>query len=177
MTRTDSRITRRRVIGSGAGLLAAAAVPLRAQSTSEPREGAAAAADLTGRVARYMAAARQQALPGDAVREAKHRVLDTVAAMISGARLKPGEMSIRFVRAQGGTPEASIVTTDIRTSAINAALVNAMFAHADETDDFEPVTKAHPGCSAVPAALAMAERENRSGTELLRAVTLGYDLC
>jgi len=52
-----------------------------------------------------------------------------------------------------------------------------MFAHADETDDFEPITKAHPGCAVVPAALAMAERENRTGEELLRAVTLGYDLC
>ena len=63
------------------------------------------------------------------------------------------------------------------TSAVNAALANGMFAHADETDDFEPVTKAHPGCSVVPAALAMAEREGSSGMELLRAVTLGYDFC
>jgi 2-methylcitrate dehydratase PrpD len=175
MKRTDSRITRRRMIGSGAGLLAAAAVPLRAQSTSAPREPVHEA-DLTGRVARYMAAARQQVLSADIVREAKHRILDTIAAMISGARLKPGEMAIRFARAQGGTPEASIVTTDIRTSAVNAALVNAMFAHADETDDFEPVTKAHPGCSAVPAALAVGERENASGQELIRAVVLGYDI-
>jgi 2-methylcitrate dehydratase PrpD len=164
------------MIGSGAGLLAAAAVPLRGQSTPAPRDQAAPVADLTGRVARYMTAARQQALPADVVREAKHRILDTIAAMISGARLKPGEMAIRFARAQGGTPEASIVTTDIRTSVINAALVNAMFAHADETDDFEPVTKAHPGCSAVPAALAVGERENGSGQELIRAVVLGYDL-
>jgi len=60
---------------------------------------------------------------------------------------------------------------------VNAALASGMFAHADETDDFEPVTKAHPGCVVVPAAIAMAERENRSGEELLRSVTLGYDLC
>jgi 2-methylcitrate dehydratase PrpD len=86
-------------------------------------------------------------------------------------------MAIRYVRGQGGTPEASVLTTDIRTSAINAALANGMFGHADETDDFEPVTKAHPGCAVVAAALAMAEREGRSGTELLRAVVLGYDLC
>jgi 2-methylcitrate dehydratase PrpD len=175
MNRTDGRWTRRRVIGSGAGLVAAAAVPLRAQSAAR-RDEPPTATDLTGRVARYMAAAREQSLSADVVREAKHRILDTLAAMISGARLKPGEMAIRFARAQGGTPEASIATTDIRTSAITAALVNAMFAHADETDDFEPVTKAHPGCSAVPAALAVGERENGSGQELIRAVVLGYDL-
>jgi 2-methylcitrate dehydratase PrpD len=124
-----------------------------------------------------MAEARDRPLPPDVAREARHRILDTIAAMVSGAHLKPGEMAIAFARAQGGTPEATVLTTDIRTSAITAALVNAMLGHADETDDFEPVTKAHPGCSVVPAALAMAERDRRSGVELMNAVALGYDAC
>jgi 2-methylcitrate dehydratase PrpD len=136
-----------------------------------------AAADITGRLARYMMEARTRSLPPKVAQEAKHRILDTLGAMVSGARLKPGEMAIRYIRGQGGVPEASILTTDIMTSAVNAALANAMFAHGDETDDVELVTKTHPGSSAVPAALAMAEREGRSGIELLRAVTLGYDVC
>jgi 2-methylcitrate dehydratase PrpD len=135
------------------------------------------AADITGRLARYMAQARERTLAPDVAREAKHRILDTLAAMVSGAHLKPGEMAIRYARAQGGVAEATVLTTDIRTTAVNAALANAMFAHADETDDFHPATKAHPGCAVVPAALALAERESRSGAELLTAVTLGYDLC
>jgi 2-methylcitrate dehydratase PrpD len=124
-----------------------------------------------------MVDARERSLAPQVAREARHRILDTVAAMVSGAHLKPGEMAIRYARSQGGVAEATVLTTDIRTSAVNAALVNGMLAHADETDDFEPVTKAHPGSAVVPAALAMAEREGRSGTELLKAVTLGYDLC
>jgi len=135
------------------------------------------AADITGRLARYMVEARERSLAPQVAREARHRILDTLAAMVSGAHLKPGEMAIRYARSQGGVAEATVLTTDIRTSAVNAALVNGMLAHADETDDFEPVTKAHPGSAVVPAALAMAEREGRSGTELLKAVTLGYDLC
>jgi 2-methylcitrate dehydratase PrpD len=136
-----------------------------------------AASDITARLARYMVQARERELPPEVAREARHRILDTLAAMVSGAHLKPGELAIEFARAQGGTAEASVLTTDIKTSAITAALVNGMFGHADETDDFEPVTKAHPGCSVVPAALAMAEREGRSGAELLNAVALGYDVC
>ena len=135
------------------------------------------AADITGRLARYMVAARERSLPPDVAREARHRILDTLAAMVSGAHLKPGEMAIKYARAQGGVAEATVVATDIRTTAVNAALANAMFGHADETDDFHPETKAHPGCSVVPTALAMAEREGSSGLELLNAVTLGYDLC
>lgn len=135
------------------------------------------AVDITGELARYMAQARDRPLAPDVAREAKHRILDTLAAMVSGSHLPPGQMAIRFVRAQGGLAEATVLATDIRTSAINAALANGMFAHADETDDFEPVTKAHPGSHVVPAALAMAEREGRSGADLLAAVVLGYDVC
>ncbi|MFC2021498.1 MmgE/PrpD family protein [Chloroflexota bacterium] len=133
--------------------------------------------DITGQLAQYMVAARERRLAQDVTQDARHRILDSLAAMVSGAHLKPGEMAIKYARAQGGVAEASVVTTDIRITAVNAALANAMFAHADETDDFHPATKAHPGCSVVPAALAMAEREGCSGTELLNAVTLGYDLC
>jgi 2-methylcitrate dehydratase PrpD len=124
-----------------------------------------------------MAKARDRELPSQVAREARHRILDTIAAMVSGAHLKPGEMAIKFARAQGGATEATVVTTDIKTNAVNAALANAMFGHADETDDFDPATKAHPGCSVVPAALAMAERDGRTGVELVNAVALGYDVC
>src|SRR5207237_6662962 len=84
---------------------------------------------------RYMAEARDLRLAPDVAREAKHRILDTLAAMVSGSHLQAGEMAIRFARAQGGVAEATVLTTDIRTSAVNAALANGMFAHADETDD------------------------------------------
>jgi len=160
------------MLQSAGGFVAATALPFR-----QDRSSSAAAANVTGRLARYMVEARSRSLPPQAAREAKHRILDTLGAIVSGARLKPGEMAIRYIREQGGVAQASVLTTNIKTSAVNAALANGMFGHADETDDFEPVTKAHPGCAVVPAALAMAEREGRSGLELLTAVTLGYDLC
>jgi 2-methylcitrate dehydratase PrpD len=55
-------------------------------------------ADITSRLARYMVEARSRNLPTEVAREAKHRILDTLAAMVSGARLKPGEMAIRYAR-------------------------------------------------------------------------------
>jgi len=132
--------------------------------------------DITGELARYMASAAERSLPAVVVEACKHRILDTFGAMISGARLRPGLMAADYVRRLGGTDEASVVATQLRTSAVNAALANAMCAHADETDDFEPVTKAHPGCSSVPAAWAMAEKNGASGTTFIRAVALGYDV-
>ncbi|HKE39241.1 MAG TPA: MmgE/PrpD family protein [Casimicrobiaceae bacterium] len=132
--------------------------------------------DLTGRLAAYMVASRDRVLPDRVLLDAKHRILDTVAAMVSGSALPPGVMATRFIRTQGGTAEASVLASNIKTTAINAALVNGMLAHADESDDFEAVTKAHPGSATVPAALAMAEKEHRGGLEMIRAVALGYDV-
>ncbi len=42
---------------------------------------------LPGRLARYMAEARGRDLPAKVAREAKNHILDTVAAMVSGASL------------------------------------------------------------------------------------------
>ena len=154
------RLTRRRLLQHAGG--AAAVLPVAGAAGdlfAAAQSGAgAAAADVTGRLARYMAAARDRELPAAVVQDAKHRILDTFAAMVSGAELPPGLAAIRYVRSQGGTLESSVLTTSFRTTAVNAALANGMFAHADETDDFEPVTKAHPGSAVVPAALAMAEK-------------------
>jgi 2-methylcitrate dehydratase PrpD len=69
-----------------------------------------------------------------------------------------------------------VIGTNITTTAEHAALANGMLGHADETDDSHAPSLCHPGCAIVPAALAMAERERRSGAELLRAVALGYDI-
>ena len=178
-----SSLTRRRLLQGAGGLIAASALPASGTMLAElplsqtpPKASSAVAPDLTGQLARYMVTARERSLPPKVLLDTKHRVLDALGAMVSGARLKPGELAISFVRGQGGVPEASVFATNVRTSAINAALANGMFGHADETDDVDPLTKAHPGCSVVPAALAMAEREDRSGMEVLRAVALGYDL-
>jgi 2-methylcitrate dehydratase PrpD len=96
--------------------------------------------------------------------------------MVSGSRLLPGRKAISFVRTLGGAREAGVIGSRIVTSAVAAALANGMAAHADETDDSHAASLTHPGCGVVAAALAMAERERRSGAALLRAVALGYDV-
>jgi 2-methylcitrate dehydratase PrpD len=125
----------------------------------------------------YIAGALRQPLPDALVEKARHHILDTLAAMVSGTELKPGRLAIGYAETQGGAPEASVVGTRLRTTVVNAALANGMLAHADETDDSHAPSRTHPGCAVVPAALAIAERQCASGAALLRAVVLGYDVC
>lgn len=128
------------------------------------------------RLAIHIASASKRRLPPTVAEKTKHHILDTIAAMVSGARLPPGRQAISYARTRGGTKEACVVATGIVTSAENAALANGMLAHADETDDSHAPSLTHPGCGIVPAALAMAEREEASGEALIRAVALGYDI-
>src|SRR5262245_37792182 len=125
----------------------------------------------------YIASALTRPLPDAVVEKARHHILDTLAAMVSGTGLRPGQLAISYAQAQGGLPEASVVGTRIRTTEVNAALANGMLAHADETDDSHAPSRTHPGCAVVPAALAIAERQRTSGEQFLRAVVLGYDIC
>ena len=130
-----------------------------------------------GRLSRYMVAARTDELPADVVQKTKHHILDTLAAMVSGAELEPGRLAIKYAQGRAGAPEAQVVGAPLLVDAGHAALANGLMAHADETDDSHAASGTHPGCAIVPAALAMAERANGSGRGLLNAVALGYDVC
>ena len=124
----------------------------------------------------YMTAAASRALPDEATEHAKHHVLDTLAAMISGSELLPGQAAQRYIRAHGGKGAATIAGTMLTAAPVDAALANGVMAHADETDDSHNASRSHPGCAIVPAALAAGEELGIDGTRFVRAVTLGYDV-
>ncbi len=140
------------------------------------RGKSAAISPLMKQFAGYIATAARKALPEPVAEVTKHHALDTLAAMVSGAKLSPGRSAISYVKTLGGTREATVVGSRFVTSAVNAAFANGMLAHADETDDSHAPSLTHPGCGIVSAALATAERGRRDGTALLRAVALGYDV-
>jgi 2-methylcitrate dehydratase PrpD len=170
MTRpSDSRLTRRRVLVRGALAAGAALIPpfaVRAQPAGAVMEA----------LSRYMAAAKDRALPPDVVEKAKHHILDTFAAMISGSELPPGRAALALARAQAGRATATVIGANVLTGTMDAALVNGVLAHSDETDDSHGASQSHPGASIVPAALALGEELGVSGAHYLRAVTLGYDV-
>jgi 2-methylcitrate dehydratase PrpD len=136
----------------------------------------AEASPVTRVLAAYISSALRKPLPEDVLEKTKHHVLDTFAAMVSGSRLLPGRKAIAYVKSRGGVKEAGVAGSGFVTSAENAALANAMLAHSDETDDSHAPSYTHPGCGIVPAAMAMAERQDRNGRAFLRAVALGYDV-
>lgn len=129
-----------------------------------------------GRLSTYMSEAARGALPAEATEHAKHHILDTLAAMISGSGLGPGQAALRHAHARFGKGTAMIVASNLSANASDAAMANGVMAHSDETDDSHGRSRSHPGCAVVPAALAAGEEFGIDGLRFLRAVTLGYDV-
>ena len=77
--------------------------------------------------------------------------------MVSGSELPPGRVALALAREQAGRAVATVVGSTVLTGPMDAALVNGVLAHADETDDSHGPSQSHPGASIVPAALALGE--------------------
>jgi 2-methylcitrate dehydratase PrpD len=157
------------------GMTATTAIGLAAGRTGALAQAAGSGAEMSV-LSTYMSAAATRELPAEVVGHAKHHLIDTLAAMISGAQLLPGQAALRYLRAHGGKGGATIAGSALTAAPTEAALANGVMAHADETDDSHNASRSHPGCAVVPAALAAGEEFAIDGARLLRAVTLGYDV-
>jgi 2-methylcitrate dehydratase PrpD len=175
------KMTRRGLL-QGAGLIVAAtAAPLPLASGQQPAAAAPTAApapavSVIRELSSYMGQAGERPLPQEALEKTKQHVLDTLAAMVSGANLAPARVAFRFATSQAGSTQATVVGSQVTCGPIEAAIANGMLGHSDETDDSHAPSHSHPGCSVVASALASGEYFGISGTRFLRAVALGYDV-
>lgn len=142
-------------------------------AASAPATGTSAS---TLNVTRLIAGAAATPLSDKLVEKAKHHIVDTLAAMVSGTELEVGKLALQGVPVFAGQEEATVIGTRHRLPVFSAAMVNAMLAHADETDDSHEKSVYHPGCAIVPTAFAMAQRQHKGGRELIAAVSAGYDV-
>src|ERR1019366_2889735 len=156
----DAGLNRRAVLKYGAGLF----------SVSRLIGAGVPVSEVMTRLSTYMSGAGARALPDEVVEKTKHHILDTFAAMISGADLQPGKVALQFARAHAGERVATVAASNVVCGAIEAAMANGMLAHSDETDDSHAPSHSHPGCAVVPAALAAGEQFGIDGTRFLRAV-------
>ncbi|MBI4537623.1 MAG: MmgE/PrpD family protein [candidate division NC10 bacterium] len=128
------------------------------------------------RLAEFITGLRYEDIPGKTLEKAKQFVLDIVRLAVLCSELPWGQRT-RDVFAQiGGKEESTLLGFGDRLPAINAAYVNGTTAHGLENDDTHVGAINHPGVAVVPAVLAVAEREALGGTELLRAMIVGYEV-
>jgi 2-methylcitrate dehydratase PrpD len=130
---------------------------------------------LTRAVAEYAASTTHESIPASVQERAKQIIFDELACACFGRRSPAGDLTARYAAAIGGAAESRILGTGLRAPAPYAALANGSAGHGEEVDGAH-VVGGHPGATVVPAAMAMAERLEATGADLINAVVLGYDV-
>lgn len=141
---------------------------------SRQSAGGSAVRGATADVVDAVRAMRLDDAPGDALEAARHCLLDWLGVTLAGT----GEELAGVLRAElagEGAGDVPLIGTSLRTSASMAALINGATSHALDYDDTHTMMSGHPSVPVIPAALAIAHRDDRSGADLLLAVMAGIE--
>lgn len=115
-------------------------------------------------------------MPAEAFRRARIALLDCIGCAIAGARYPSSSLLLDFVRECGGAPQATVIGTDLRTSAPDAALANGMLSSALLYEDTCLIMPGHSTATLLPVLLALGETRHLSGQSLLEAYVVGFEL-
>ena len=127
-------------------------------------------------LANWIANLRYADLPPRTREVVRIAVLDTVGAGVYGYNAVGADAArvgtARRCR-QRGCARLGDAKSTLRCS--DAALVNGTASHAFGLDDYHNA-KLHPGAVGIPAAIAVAEKLDASGADLITAIAAGYDV-
>ena len=129
---------------------------------------------VTRLLAEFASRARFSDLSLVVVADTQRAVLDWLGSALAGAEEPPARIAQRVAATLGRSEEATVFGAG-RSAAATAALANGVASHILELDDVHKGSTLHAAAPVIPAALAVAEREHRSGEAFLLAVALGYE--
>jgi 2-methylcitrate dehydratase PrpD len=131
----------------------------------------------TKQLGEFATALRYEDLPHDVVTRLKACALDALGCCLYGVTLPWTRMLIDLVAEEGGNPIARVIGTNLRTGVSQAVLIGATAGHGFEMDDIHAAAHLHCGSLALPAALAIADRQDGvDGRRLIAALAAGYEV-
>lgn len=129
----------------------------------------------TRRMAEFIARASYDDLPQEVRHAAKRYILDSITNQIGGSRIQAGKIILEVFEEMGGKPESTILATGKKVPCLHAAYVNSALNNLLDFDDCY-LYISHPGATIVPVAVSLGEKLGSTGTEMINAVTLGYEI-
>ena len=138
---------------------------------------------LAVRLGKFVADLRYEELPSSVIDKAKAALNHAVTVAMASIAAPPAEAARRSVlsaerlgsRQVGPGQGATLWVDGSRATRVGAVFANAVpIAVNNQCDSYQMLT--HPGVLIVPAGLATAEGEGRSGRELLTAIIAGYEV-
>ena len=111
----------------------------------------------------------------EVLHHAKRAVIDLYAALLPGAVVAPATLLEKALAEELDRGDARLALGR-KATVRAAALINGTAAHTVEVDDIFRDGIYHPGAPTIPAALALAQANDASGEQFLRAVIVGYEI-
>jgi 2-methylcitrate dehydratase len=128
------------------------------------------------RLAEIVRDIRVERLGSEVIQEAKRRLLDAIGCGVGGFSADPSIIVRKVANDIGGRTESTIWGQSERTSCEKAALANSTMLRAlDFMDSHAGRDACHP-CFNIPPCLAVAERVDASGLDLIAAIVAGYEI-
>ena len=127
-------------------------------------------------LASFSAGLDPAAIPAEVKDDARWRLMDTLGVAIAGRRMDSAASVLAVANSLGGEPQATAIGSGRKLPAPMAGWVNGALAHMPDFDDTHSLAMVHISCTSVPAALAMGERVDASGAEMLTALVAGGEI-
>lgn len=131
---------------------------------------------LTDRLTDFILDCRYDGIPKEVVERYRMFILDYLGVTLTASYSKSSEIISAVVEGQGGTPTATVIGRNYKSSTLMSALVNGTTGHAIEMDDDHRTSVLHPAVAVIPAALAAAELRGVMGDALIEGVVCGYEV-
>jgi 2-methylcitrate dehydratase len=131
---------------------------------------------LESELARYALDLDFASLPLEIVAWAKDVLLDTVGCALAGYFSEPSQISRAVFVGLGGAPESTVIGSGEHLPCPSAAFVNGVMVRYEDLNDIY-VRKEVIGhySDIIPTVLAVGERAQATGADVLTAIVLGYE--
>jgi 2-methylcitrate dehydratase PrpD len=143
-------------------------------------------ASLTAYVADFIIRARTSDIPAEVMHLGKRSILDGIGLALAGNRAESGRLVREYLKSLGFAKDkgSTVIGTATKVPARFAAFANGIAIHADDYDDTQLAVArdrvygllTHPTAPALPPVLALAERDNRSGLDVLVAYQIAVEV-
>ncbi len=127
-------------------------------------------------LAELATAASADDIPAVAFERAKMSLASTVASAAMGFNIPSARIIRELELEEGGAPSATLWFQGTRLPPGTAARVNAVASDAAASDDSDMRSIAHIGTIVSTVALALAERRQAGGADVLAAMVVGYEI-
>lgn len=133
-------------------------------------------ATVSQQIAEWAANAKFEDLSDEAIQAAKVILYDSIGCALGGYKTHDVTIMREYLEELGGKEETTVIGSGKKIPASQASLLNALMVRAlDYNDIYWKQDPSHPS-DIIPGPMALGEKLNKSGKDLLLAIAIGHEV-